>query len=68
MKNSSKNNNSEKNSKNYKKNLNYNFHSEDRNSSKKNDKFLKYSDKSFKTINEIDKNKYIVIEEIWHAE
>ena len=57
MKNSSKNNNPEKNSKNYKKNLNYNFHSEDRNASKKNDKFLKYSDKSFKTINEIDKNK-----------
>ena len=57
MKNSSKNNYSEKNSKKYKKNSNYSFNSKDFNSSKKTDKFTKYSDKSFKSPNEIDKNK-----------
>ena len=57
MKNSSKNNYSEKNSKKYKKNSNYIFNSKDFNSSKKTDKFTKYSDKSFKSPNEVDKNK-----------
>ena len=57
MKNSSKNNYSEKNSKKYKKNSNDSFYSKDVNSSKKNDRFTKYSDKSFKSHNEIDKNK-----------
>ena len=59
MKNASKNNYSEKNSKKNKKNSNYNLYSKGGNSSKKNDKFLKYSDKSFKSLNEIDKNKRI---------
>ena len=57
MRNSSKNNYSEKNSKKYNKNSNYTYYSKDGNSSKKNDKFLNYSDKSFKNLNGIDKNK-----------
>ena len=57
MKNSSKNNYSEKNSKKYRKNSNHKFYSKDDNASKKNDRFMKYSDKNFKSLNEFDKNK-----------
>ena len=57
MKKSSKNNYSDKNNKNYKKNSNHNFYSKDGNTSKKDDRFLKYSDKNFKRLNELDKNK-----------
>ena len=57
MNNSSKNNYLEKNSKEYKNNSNYSFNSKNGNSSKKNDKFNKYSDKSFKRLNATDKNK-----------
>ena len=59
MKNSSKNNYSEKNRKKNKMNSNYNLYSKGSNSPKKNDRFLKYSDESFKSVNEIDKNKRI---------
>ena len=59
MKNSSKNHYSEKNSKKNKKNSNHNIYSKGSNSSKKNERFLKYSDESFKSLNEIDKNKRI---------
>ena len=59
MKNSPSNNYSKKNSKKNKRNSNFNFYSKGGNSSKINDKFLKYSDNSFKNPNGIDKNKTI---------
>jgi len=63
MRNSS-NNYSDKNSKKYKKNSNYNPYSRDGNSFKKKDRFKKPSDKNFRSINEIDKNK---IKEVYIA-